>query len=163
MRDSFHYQTASNTAITRFKSEKSGVRSTVLDQHAKAEVRLHRVQVSNLPSAIIRVYLNEPDACNHTSIINNDHYVGQITTFHGSCYGGPGHCNLPLEKSRRSDQRQLHHHEPRNYRLDASDTVKRLLAKGEDDLSVHLVVVGIDGQPIDNALFLDGVSLNFFD
>jgi tyrosinase len=96
-------------------------------------------------------------------MLDNDHFVSEVQTFHGSCYGGPGHCDLPLDKTRQFDLRSLHHSEPRNFRIDATDTVNRLLAKGEQDLSVHLVVVGLDGQPIDNALYFEGVSLNFMD
>ena len=42
-------------------------------------------------------------------------------------------------------------------------TVQRMLALGENDISVHLVVMGLDGKPIDDAVFIDGVSLNFMD
>jgi tyrosinase len=70
---------------------------------------------------------------------------------------------VPLPRTRRFDRRPLHHHEPRNFRIDVTEAVKRMLAQGEDDLSVHLVAVGLDGEPIEDALFIDGVSLNFMD
>lgn len=163
MRDSFHYNTESHVALTKFNSEKAGIKQSVLDQHRKAEIRLHRVQRGNMLNCSVRIFLNAPDANVQTSVENNDNYVGEVTTFHGTCYGGPGHCALPLDKTRQADQRLLHHHEPRNYRVDASHAVQKQLAKGETDISVHLVVVGSNGEPIDNALFIDGVSLNFFD
>ena len=57
----------------------------------------------------------------------------------------------------------MQHHEPRNFRIDATEAVQRMLANGETDISVHLVVMGLDGKPIDDAVFIDGVSLNFID
>ncbi len=163
MRDTYHYPTHSQQGLVRFNSEKAGVRSRVLDTHRKAEVRLHRMHVANIFNAVIRVFLNAPGATVNTDIAHNPHYVGQVTTFNGSCYGGPGHCDKPLPKTRFFDQRPLHHHEPRNFRIDATDAVQRMLNKGETDISVHLVIMGLDGKPIDNAVFIDGVSLNFMD
>jgi tyrosinase len=163
MRDSYHYPVHAQQGLVRFNAEKAGVKPQVLDTHRKAEIRLHRMHVANLFNAIIRVFLNAPDATVETPIDNNPHYVGQVTTFHGSCYGGPGHCDKPLPKTRRFDQRPLNHHEARNFRIDATDAVQRMLALGENDISVHLVVMGLDGKPIDDAVFIDGVSLNFMD
>ena len=163
MKDSYYYATNNSVALTRFNSQKPGVQSRVLDEHRKAEVRLHRVQRGNKPNVHIRVFLNAPDANAGTSMENNENFVGQVSTFHGSCYGGPGHCAVPPPRTRRFDHRPLHHHEPRNFRLDATEAVQGMIAKGEDDISVHLVVVGIDGKPLDKALFIDGVSLNFLD
>ncbi len=163
LRDTYHYPVYVQQGLVRFNAEKAGVKPQVLDTHRKAEIRLHRMHVANLFNAIIRVFLNAPDATVETPIDNNPHYVGQVTTFHGSCYGGPGHCDKPLPKTRRFDQRPLNHHEPRNFRIDATDAVQRMLALGENDISVHLVVMGLDGKPIDDAVFIDGVSLNFMD
>lgn len=163
MRDSYHYPTTQGVGISRFKGAEAGVNRHVLDTHRKAEVRLHRVRRANIPNCYIRVFLNAPEADASTPVQENPHFVGEVSTFHGSCYGGPRHCALPLPRSRDNDLRALHHHEPRNFRLDASDCVRALCAQGADDISVHLVVLGLDGKPADDALFIDGVSLNFMD
>ncbi len=163
MRNSYHYPTSSQVGMQNFNSEKAGVSQQTLDVFRKAEVRLHRVQRANLPNASIRIYLNDSSADANTKMQGNDNFVGEIQTFHGTCMGGPGHCDMPLDKTRQFDQRMLHHNEPRNYRIDATDAVNRMLAEGAQDISVHLVAVGLDGQPVDNALYLDGVSLNFMD
>lgn len=163
VKDAYFYPTFGRIGISRFNSEKPGVPAGVLDSHRKAEVRIHRVQRGNLPNASIRVFLNDPQADASTPIEGNDHFVGQVMTFHGSCYGGPGHCELPQPRSRQFDRRRLHHLEPRNFRIDATQAVQRMLAKGEDDLSVHLVVLGLDGKPQPDALYIEGVSLNFMD
>lgn len=163
MRNSYHYPTSSRQGMLKFNSEKAGVDPQTLDAFSKAEVRLHRVQPANVPNASIRVYLNDSGCDADTKMAGNDHFVGEIQTFHGTCRGGPGHCDLPLPKTRQFDQRSIDHNEPRNYRIDATEAVNKLLADGADDISVHLVAVGLDGQPIDNALYLDGVSLNFMD
>lgn len=163
MRDTFHYATANDVAITHFKGESVGVGQDVLDTHRKVEVRLHRLQRGNMHNANIRIFLNQPDADIHTPTENNPNFVGEVATFHGTCYGGPGHCALPLERSRSSDLRSLHHHEPRNFRIDATQAVNQLLAAGCNDLSVQLVVTGVDGAAKDSALYMEAVSLNFFD
>jgi tyrosinase len=171
MKECCFFPTANHVSITRFTSETVSVRLNVLETFRKAEVRLHRVQRGNMPNASIRVFLNAPKADAKTSLDSSKGYAGQVTTFHTYCYGGPGHCDLPLPRSRRFDQRPLHHHEPRNFRIDVSETVRDIVGKRKDgtgtdetiDISVQLVVVGIDGQLIDNALFIDGVSLNFMD
>jgi len=163
MRDSYHYPTHQGRALTRFKGADVGVRQSVLDLHRHAEIRLHRVQRANLPNCSIRVFLNSPSCDANTPTDDNPNFVGELMTFHGSCYGGPQHCAPPLPRSRNNDLRPLHHHEPRNFHLDATDAVQRLCREGNQDLSVQLVVTGMDGQPIDNALFIDGVSLNFMD
>ncbi|MCA9964851.1 MAG: tyrosinase family protein [Anaerolineales bacterium] len=167
IKDSAFFPTVSELPMVRFHSEKTAVSPPALTdfQHnpnSRAEVRLHRIQrVAN--NASIRVFLNTPDANEATPMENNPHFVGEFMTFGGSCYGGPGHCDLPLPRSRRFDKRPLHHHEPRNARLDATDAVKYLASLGQTELSLHLVVLGIDGQPSENALYLDGVSLNLID
>ncbi len=163
LKDSVHYPVSSNMSIKKFSSEPSGVSSKTLDTHRKAEIKIHRVRRGNLQNAHIRVFLNSPDATIDTPTTDNDHFVEEITTFHGSCYGGPGHCNLPLDNTRTFDHRTLHHHEPRNYKIDVTDAVNRMLTNGAKDISVQMVVLGINGKPIDNALYIDGVSLNFMD
>ena len=66
-------------------------------------------------------------------------------------------------RQRRFDRRQRHHNDPTNFRIDTTEAVQRMVGQGEQELSVHLVVVGIDGTPQPGALYFDGVSLNFFD
>lgn len=163
MRNSYHYATSSKHGMTNFNSQSANVDPQVLNTFSKAEVRLHRVQRANLPSSVLRIYLNDDSVSHKSKMQDNSHFVTELHMFHGACHGGPGHCNLPLERSRQFDQRSLHHNEPRNHRIDVTDAVNRMLAKGEDDISVHIVVTGLDGQPLDNALYLDGVSLNFMD
>jgi len=41
--------------------------------------------------------------------------------------------------------------------------VRRLTEQGATDFQVNLVVLDIDGKPKPNALWMDGVSLNFKD
>ncbi len=163
LRNSYHYETSKQRGMMKFNSSMAGVNAMTLDMFSKAEIRLHRVQNANLPSACIRVFVNDETADENSQMDGNDHFVSELHTFHGSCYGGPGHCDLPLNKTRPFDQRHIHHNEPRNFRINATDAVNRMLAKGAQDISVHLVVVGLDGQLVDDALYLEGVSLDFMD
>jgi tyrosinase len=86
-----------------------------------------------------------------------------VATFSGDCIGGPGHCNVPPETRRKYDLRPRHRKTPSNFRINATDTVRKLTAQGATDFRVNLVVLDIDGKPKPNALWMDGVSLNFKD
>jgi len=162
-KDSVFYDVNSNVGLTKFHSEGANLSDRTLDTFRKAEIKIHRVRRGNLPNAHIRIFLNQPDADIDTPTAGNEHFVEQITTFHGSCYGGPGHCRLPLDRTRVHDQRPLHHHEPRNYKIDATDAVKRMLSSGEKVITIQMVIIGVNGKPVDNAVYIDGVSLNFMD
>ena len=157
------YETNSDTSITKFKSAKAGVHPAVLNDHSHAEVRLHKIRYAVNGGAFIRVFLNSPDASADTPTKGNDNYVGTAALFSGGCIGGPGHCDPPPERRRKFDHRGRGHKTPRNVKLDATETVRRLTAKGATDLHVSLVVLDIDGKPKSDALWMDAVSLIFKD
>ncbi|HXI61061.1 MAG TPA: hypothetical protein VNF70_00065, partial [Pyrinomonadaceae bacterium] len=113
--------------------------------------------------AFVRVFLNEPEASADTPIRDNDHFVAQLATFSGECIGGPGHCDVPAEKKRKYDQRPRHRKTPGNFRIDATEAIRKLTEQGATDFQVNLVVLDIDGTPKPNALWMAGVSLNFKD
>jgi tyrosinase len=147
--------------VSRFVSGPAGIPRHVLADHAKVEIRLHRVPQLPL-SCYVRAFLNLPDADASTRIADNDHYAGYAAVFgHGPCYGGPGHCDVP--EPRRFDRRGRSMNAPRNYRIDATGCVRRLVEAGATDLRVTLVVVGVDGREIPDLLRLAGVSFNFKD
>jgi tyrosinase len=163
MKDSVFYNVSSNVGLMKFNSAATNVSTNTLDTFRKAEIKIHRVQRANLQNAHIRVFLNSPGATIDTPVVGNDNFVEEITTFHGTCYGGPGHCGLPSDKTRPFDLRPLNHHEPRNYKIDATTAIQRVLNNGDKDITIQLVVVGINGKPIDNGVYIEGVSLNFMD
>ena len=163
MRDSVFYKVSNAVGLTQFKAAPTQVSQQTLEAHRKTEIVLHKVQVGNLMNASIRVFLNSPDASADTPMSGNDNFVEQFSTFNGTCFGGPGHCNLPLQNTRTFDRRPLHNHEPRNYKIDATAAVQRLLNKGAKNITVQLVIVGLNGKPVENAVFIEGVSINFID
>ncbi|MFL5802981.1 MAG: tyrosinase family protein [Roseiflexaceae bacterium] len=163
MKSTHLFETDSSIPIARFKSAGANVQPAVLAQHRQAEIHLHKVQYSTAGGAFIRVFLNEPDATTDTPTRGNDHFVAQVATFSGECMGGPGHCAPPPEKRRKFDMRPRHRKTPGNFRIDATETIGKLAAKGDTDFQIQLVVLGIDGQPKPDALRLDAVSLNFKD
>jgi tyrosinase len=163
MKSSHLYPTDNSMPIVRFKSANTVVRPQVLQNHRRAEVRLHKVQFKARTGFHIRVFLNQPDADVNTPTRGNDHYVSTVHMFTGSCVGGPGHCNVPPETRRKFDLRPRHHKTPANFRIDATDNVGKLRTKGETDIRVNLVVLNTDGSPAKDALLLDAVSLNFID
>jgi tyrosinase len=163
MKSAYVFETDSGVALTRFKSAAASVHPAVLDNHSRAEIRLHKVQYSTTGGAFVRVFLNQPDADASTPTRDNEHFVAQLATFSGECIGGPGHCDVPPESRRKYDFRPRHRKTPGNFRIDATEAVRRLREQGETDFQVNLVVLGIDGKPKPNALWMDGVSLNFKD
>jgi tyrosinase len=146
--------------VGRFVSAKIDVPDNVRSSFKQAEVRLHRVP--QLPrSCFIRVFLNLPDA-NANTPLDDEHYAGYLAIFgHGSCYGGPGHCEVP--PSRKYDLRSRSHNTPRNHRVNVSKCAKALFAKRAKTLQITLVVIGADYEEDKELLRLEGVSLNFLD
>jgi tyrosinase len=163
MKSSYLFETDSRIPIARFKSAAAAVHPAVLAKHSRAEIRLHKVQYTVAGGAFIRVFLNEPDANAATPTRDNPHFVAQVTSFGGECIGGPGHCDVPKESRRKYDLRPRHRKTPGNFRIDATDAVRRLGEQGDTDFRVNLVVLDIDGTPKPNALWLDAVSLIFKD
>ena len=135
----------------------------MLAKHSRAEIRIHKVQYSVAGGAFIRVFLNEPGATIDTPTRGNDHFVAQVATFSGDCVGGPGHCDVPPETSRKFDLRPRRRKTPGDFRIDATDTIAKLSGNGETSFQVNLVVLDIDGKAKPNALWMDAVSLNFKD
>jgi tyrosinase len=150
------------TPVGRFVSKPISIPDTVRGSFQRAEVRLHRVP--QLPrSCFIRVFLNLADANANTSI-EDSHYAGYLAVFgHGSCIGGPGHCDLPPSRPRLYDQRPRDHNTPRNHRVNVTKTAKQLLDAGATSLQITLVVIGVDYCEEDELLRLEGVSLDFLD
>ena len=163
MKTSYLFETDNKIPMLRFKSASASVHPAVLAKHSRAEVRIHKVQYSTAGGAFIRVFLNEPDANAATPTRGNDHFVAQVATFSGDCIGGPGHCDVPPESRRKYDIRPRHHKTPGNFRIDVTESVRKLTEQGETNFQVNLVVLGLDGKPKPNALWMDAVSLNFKD
>ena len=124
---------------------------------------LRKVQYSTTGGAFIRVFLNQPDANADTPTRGNDNFVATVVTFSGECIGGPGHCDVPPESKRKYDIRERHRKTPGNFRIDATETISKLSQLGATDFQVNLVVLGTDGKPKPNALWMDAVSLIFKD
>jgi tyrosinase len=163
MKSSYLFQTDNKVAVTRFKSASANVHPAVLASHSRAEIRIHKVQYSTTGGAFIRVFLNQPDANADTPTKGNDNFVATVVTFSGECIGGPGHCDVPPESKRKYDMRPRHRKTPGNFRIDATETISKLSLQGASDFQVNLVVIGTDGKPKPNALWMDAVSLIFKD
>lgn len=156
------FPVGTSAPVGRFVSNKFGVDARTRKDFKCAEVRLHRVPQLHR-SCFIRVFLNLPDADASTSI-EHENYAGYLAVFgHGSCYGGPGHCEPPPLRRRDHDLRPRNHNTPRNHRINVTECAKRLFAEGATSLQITLVVIGVDYQVDNDLLRLEGVSLNFLD
>ncbi len=159
--ESHVFPTDSDTALVRFRSAAVTVAPHVLQAHQRVEIRVHTVQHVTRGGFHVRAFINSPEASLATATSGNDHYVGQINMLTGLCIGGPGHCAVPKRSTNRFDKRPRHHKTPSNFRLDATAAVRALAAAGAADFHVNLIVLNTDGTPADDALLVDGVSLNF--
>ena len=65
-------------------------------------------------------------------------------------------------RPRAYDQRPRSHNTPRNHRIDVTEAARRLLEKS-DELTITLIVIGVDYREERDLLKLEGVSLNFLD
>lgn len=146
--------------VGRFRSRPIDVPDAVRTAFGSAEVRLHRVPQLER-SCFIRVFLNNPDAGAATPPRAEHGYAGYLSVFgHGTCYGGPGHCDIPQPVGR---ERQRTMNTPRNHRIDVTDAARRLINTGKKQIAITLVVIGADYREDKDLLRLDGVSLNFHD
>lgn len=162
--DSSYHETDPSMAMTKVNTSAANINQSAVNNHSKAEVRLHGVQRA-VGSHFFRVFINQPDADNRTPTKGNDNYVGYIARFgHGNCIGGPGHCDIPSLRRRKFDRRPRHHNTPNNHRLDATETIKKLKAKGDTEFKVNVVIMSPDGRMAQgqHRALLDGISLNFF-
>jgi len=160
--DTYHFETDKNIGFSRLNTGQAGVSEYVLDNHARAELRLHRLIQPNR-SYGIRVFLNQPDANINTPVVDNDHFAGYVSLFgHGDCIGGPGHCDPPPLNRRLFDQRPVHHNTPRDFKIDVTAAVQKLAAKGQKDFKITLVVMTPDRNGAGKHLQLEGLSLKFF-
>jgi len=147
--------------VNRFVSQEIAVPDAARS-FKRAEIRLHQVP-QLLRSCFVRAFLNDPAANASTPIKGNPHFAGYISIFgHGSCYGGPGHCDVPPAQPRRFDQRGRSHNAPRTHRIDATAAARRMLDAG-GPLRITLVVIGGDYQEETELLKLEGVSISFLD
>ena len=161
VKSEYVYPASNALPIRKFKSARTPVPQNVMNDHSRAEVRLHKVHYRTRGGFHVRVFLNAPQADVSTPTRGNDHYVGQFNMFTGFCVGGPGHCDPPPEERRKLDRRPRNHKTPGNVHLDATDTVRKLASQGETAFQVNLVVLNTDGTPADDALVLNAVSLIF--
>jgi tyrosinase len=157
------FETDASTALTKFRSAPARVSGYVLENHRTAEIRIHRVKFPQTPGCFVRAFLNQPDASERTPVQENPNFVGQFAMFSGGCVGGPGHCEPPEEPRRKFDRRHRHHKTPGNIRFNATDAVRRLRDRGATDFHFQLVILGLDGKPLNNAFWINGVSLIFHD
>jgi len=161
VRNTFSIPVGLEAPIGRFVSKPIAINKKTR-QFRKAEVRLHWVP-QLVRSCFVRVFLNEPGANASTPVRCNPHFGGYAAIFgHGSCYGGPAHCDLPPPRAREYDRRPRHHNTPRNHRIDVTDCARTLL-EDCDQLQLTLLVVGVDYREERDLLRLDSVSLDFLD
>lgn len=149
-------------AFSRYQTDPGDCPTRIFgDSCRNVEIRIHDFVQPN-DSCFIRVFLNQPGADGSTPMSGNPNFVGQIPVFgHGSCVGGPGHCDAPAPKTRSHDLRPPDHNTPWNYRLDGTACLHGLREGGAENVQVNMVAVAANGREAPELLRFDAVSLNF--
>lgn len=160
VQDSKYCEADSSAGFKMLLTEKLGIHERAMAYHQKVVLILHKV-IPPKRSFALRVFLNLPNAHEGTAVKDNDHFAGQISFFgHGDCIGGPGHCDMPGEREK-FDMRPLRHNRPGNHRIDITQAVQRLKAKGANDIEVKLVSVNTGLLDVHEILRFEGLSINF--
>jgi tyrosinase len=105
----------------------------------RADIRFHGVDHSG-PTYEGRIFLNNPQADEHTPTTPDQGYAGSFYIFgHGGCFGDEGHCEVPAER-RAFDYRPPHPLTPIDKVVTVTDALKRALRQGPN---VHVTVVPV--------------------
>lgn len=147
-----------------YTSEPIGMGSALpSEDFAHAAIEFHGLDHSG-GSFEGRVFLNNPDADEHTELTLENGYVGSFYIFgHGGCYGDVGHCEVS-DTQRAYDPRQSHPLTPEVKAVRATEALRRAAAHGED-IKVTVVPVitsGIDqpeSEDIGDLLKFDHLSI----
>lgn len=109
-----------------------------------ATVQFHQVKHPK-ESIVVHVFVNAPNADTGTVRIGNPNYAGRFTIWgHGECWGGQGHCDVPVN-ARITGSR--HHLVPFDINYDISQCVAKIEAyRTRIDVSLVVEVLGGDGD-----------------
>ena len=111
------------------------------------------------PSYVGRVFINNPDANEQTSLTLGDGYVGSYYIFgHGGCVGDVGHCEV--KERLPFDFRKPHHLTPIDLHLTITDQIKEL-GKTTDQFIVSVVPILAGGSLLEDnqVVVLNSISI----
>jgi tyrosinase len=132
------------------------------DDFSRADLIFEKVDHSG-ESFTARVFIDNPDADEHTPQELEQGYAGSFTIFgHGGCAGDEGHCDIPEDQSDPEDQRLLHPLTPHTKVVRITEALKR--APGpEVRITVVPVLPGESAPQREDVLFFDGIQLTIYD
>jgi tyrosinase len=141
-----------------YTSETLNVRA--LDRNAyRVDIELHNVDHAGA-SYEGRVYLNKPDADEHTGY-DDPSYAGSYHIFgHGGCLGDPGHCEV--RPRREYDPRPAHPLTPAKKVVIVSEAAKRHIEQASQlTVSVVPIVEPLPYQSVDPKYIEDPVDIGY--
>jgi tyrosinase len=112
------------------------------------------------PSYHVLLYLNKPDADQHTGR-DAPEFAGEFTVFaHGDCWGDPGHCDVPKDPLHAFDKRPPHQLTPINVTVDVTKPLQRVT---NEQVAVTALAFPVAGAERDEPLRFAQLTLVTFD
>jgi hypothetical protein len=127
------------------------------DDLARADLVFYGVDHSGA-SYEARIFINAPDADASTPR-EDPHYAGSFCILgHGGCFGDVGHCDVPSDPRDPFDMRPPHQLVPAAKTVIVTDAFKRIVAPGDETMTVTVVAV-VPGASEHDVLRFDTVRL----
>lgn len=129
----------------------------------RADLHFHRVEHRG-DSYEGRVFFNQPEADPDTPAEAEQGYAGSFYVFgHGPCFGDEGHCEVPAGPIHPFDYRPPHQLNPQLMVVTVTDALRRLVEGGHSEFQVSVVPVVGPGEPAEDALHFEELSLVTYD
>jgi tyrosinase len=112
------------------------------------------------PSSYVMLYFNLPDADEHTGR-DVPQFAGAFSLFaHGSCWGDPGHCEVPSGPVTAFDRRPPHPLTPINITVRVTDALRKVT---NGDVTVTMLTFPVLGSDRDESLRFSRLTLLTYD
>jgi hypothetical protein len=145
--------------VERFVSDPIDLPSRDVETEAPSRVDLVFYDVDHSGASYeARIFINAPGADASTPR-DDPHYAGSYCIFgHGGCFGDVGHCDVPTGPRDPFDLRPPHQLVPASKTVIVSDAFSRLVAPGDETITVT-VVAFVPGADRHDVLQFDAVRL----
>lgn len=148
--------------MDRYVSEPIEIPGAERADFSRADIVFEKVDHSG-ESFTAHVFLNNPDADEHTPLDGDNGYAGSFGIFgHGGCAGDEGHCDLPEDQNDPEDQRLLHPLTPHTKVVRVTSALKQIPGPTVQ-VTVVPVLPGEDAPQREDVLFFESFDLTIYD
>jgi hypothetical protein len=147
-----------------YKSAKTISVAELPPEYSRADLEFIRIEHSDA-SYEARVFLNNPNADENTSTVEETGYAGSFHIFgHGGCFGDVGHCEINKVQEE-FDPRPSHPLQPIRKVVIATEAIKRAAAQAEEiTVTVVPVITSWTAQcNLKDVMKFDHINLAIYD